>query len=93
MIFLANVVGWAFTLYSFAIFGRIILSWVPLRSGTFAYRLYSILYDATEPYLRVFRRYLPVVRVGNAALDLSPLVGLVVLVVVRTIVVALILNL
>lgn len=93
MIFLADVVGWAFTLYSFAIFARIILSWVPLRSGTFAYRLYSILYDATEPYLRVFRRYLPVVRLGNAALDLSPLVGLVVLVVVRTIVVALILNL
>ena len=93
MIFLANVVGWAFTLYSFAIFGRIILSWVPLRSGTFAYRLYSILYDATEPYLRVFRRYLPVVRLGNAALDLSPLVGLVVLVVVRTIVVTLILRL
>ena len=79
MIFLADVVGWAFTLYSLAIFGRIILSWVPLRSGTFAYRLYSILYDATEPYLRVFRRYLPVVRLGNAALDLSPLVGLVVL--------------
>jgi len=93
MTFLANVVGWAFTLYSLAIFARIILSWVPLHSGTFAYRLYSILYDATEPYLRVFRRYLPVVRLGNAALDLSPLVGLVVLVVVRTIVVAVILNL
>ncbi|HUK77527.1 MAG TPA: YggT family protein [Thermoleophilia bacterium] len=93
MIFLADVVGWAFTLYSLAIFARIILSWVPLRSGTFAYRLYSILYDATEPYLRVFRRYLPLVRLGNAALDLSPLVGLVVLVVVRSIVIAVILNL
>ena len=93
MIFLADVVGWAFTLYSLAIFGRLLLSWVPLRSGTFAYRLYSILYDATEPYLRVFRRYLPLVRLGNAALDLSPLVGLVVLVVVRSIVIAVILNL
>jgi len=93
VIFLADVVGWAFTLYSLAIFARIILSWVPLRSGTFAYRLYSILYDATEPYLRVFRRYLPLVRLGNAALDLSPLVGLVVLVVVRSIVIAVILNL
>ena len=40
-----------------AIFARILLSWVPLRSGTLAYRLYSILYDATEPYLRFFRRY------------------------------------
>ena len=56
---------------------------MPLRSGTFAYRLYSILYDVTEPYLRIFRRYIPLVRFGNAALDLSPLVGLVVLFIVR----------
>ncbi len=93
MIFLARVVGLAFELYWLAIFGRILLSWLPLRSGTFAYRVYSILYDATEPYLRLFRRYLPLVRLGNAALDLSPLVGLVVLVIVRTIVVSLIVRL
>jgi len=93
MIFLANIVGLAIWLYSLAIFGRILLSWVPLRSGTFAYRLYSVLYDATEPYLRVFRRYLPLVRFGNAALDLSPLVGLVVLIVIRVIVVDLIVRL
>lgn len=93
MIFLANAVGLAFWLYWLAIFGRILLSWVPLRSGTFAYRLYSILYDATEPYLRLFRRYLPTVRFGNAALDLSPLVGLVVLLIVREIVVNVIVRL
>jgi YggT family protein len=93
MIFLARVVSLAFELYWLAIFGRILLSWLPLRSGTFAYRVYSILYDATEPYLRLFRRYLPLVRLGNAALDLSPLVGLVVLVIVRTIVVSLIVRL
>ena len=66
---------------------------MPLRSGTFVYRLYSVLYDATEPYLRLFRRYLPPVRLGNAALDLSPMVGLVVLIVVRVIVVDLIVRL
>ena len=93
MIFLARVVNLAFEIYWLAIFGRILLSWVPLRSGTFAYRLYSILYDATEPYLRLFRRYLPTIRFGNAALDLSPLVGLVVLVIVGEIVVRVILNL
>ncbi len=93
MIFLANIVGLAIWLYSLAIFGRILLSWVPLRSGTFVYRLYSVLYDATEPYLRLFRRYLPPVRLGNAALDLSPMVGLVVLIVVRVIVVDLIVRL
>jgi len=93
VIFLARVVNLAFEIYWLAIFGRILLSWVPLRSGTFAYRLYSILYDATEPYLRLFRRYLPTIRFGNAALDLSPLVGLVVLVIVGEIVVRVILNL
>ena len=65
MIFLARVVNLAFEIYWLAIFGRILLSWVPLRSGTFAYRLYSILYDATEPYLRLFRRYLPTIRFGK----------------------------
>ncbi len=69
--------------YSLAILARLLLSWVPLRSGTFAYRLYSILYDVTEPYLRIFRRYIPFVRFGNAALDLSPVVGLVVLFIVQ----------
>jgi len=80
------VVGTALTIYTFAIFLRIILSWVPLRSGTASYRFYSFLYDVTEPYLRLFRRYLPLVRFGNAALDLSPIVGLVVLFIVQEIV-------
>ena len=93
MSFVADVVRLAFELYWLAIFGRIVLSWVPLRSGTFAYRVYSILYDATEPYLRIFRRYLPTIRFGNAALDLSPLVGLVVLVVVGEILVSVIARL
>jgi len=86
MTFILAVVETALTAYSFAILLRIILSWVPLRSGTASYRLYSILYDVTEPYLRLFRRFLPLVRLGNAALDLSPVVGLVVLVIVQQIV-------
>jgi YggT family protein len=80
------VVSTALTVYSFAIFVRILLSWVPLRSGTTSYRLYSFLYDVTEPYLRVFRRYLPLVRFGNAALDLSPIVGLAVLFIAQQII-------
>jgi len=83
VIFIADVVGFALSIYSFAILARLLLSWVPLRSGTFAYRLYSILYDVTEPYLRIFRRYIPFVRFGNAALDLSPVVGLIVLFIVQ----------
>ena len=93
MNFLISVVRLAFELYWLALIGRIVLSWVPLRSGTFLYRVCSILYDATEPYLRLFRRYLPTVRFGNAALDLSPLVGLVVLVIVERIVITVLVRL
>ena len=53
MILLQDIVIKALQIYSLAIFGRILLSWVPLRSGTLPYRLYSILYDVTEPYLQM----------------------------------------
>jgi YggT family protein len=86
MSFLVRIVEDALMLYTFAIFVRIILSWVPLRSGTLPYRLYTVLYDLTEPYLRLFRRFVPTARFGGAALDLSPLAGLVVLYIVQLLV-------
>lgn len=67
--------------YGAAIVVRTLLSWTPLRSGTASYRVYSYLHDATEPYLRLFRRVLPPVRVGDVAIDLSSAVGLAVLLV------------
>jgi YggT family protein len=79
----------ALTVYIFIIVGRFLLSWVPLRSGTLAYRVYSVLYDASEPYLRIFRRFLPLVRFGDAALDLSPMAGLAVLILASLVVGAL----
>jgi YggT family protein len=79
----------AISIYIFMMFGRFLLSWVPLRSGTLIHRVYSVLYAATEPYLRLFRPWLPVVRLGGAAIDLSPLAGLAVLILVSRIVAAL----
>jgi YggT family protein len=84
---ITGLLSLAINIYIFLIIGRALLSWVPLRSGTAAYTIYSWLYDVTEPYLGVIRRILPPVRVGNAALDLSPIVGLIVLVVVQRLIV------
>ncbi|MGD0997302.1 MAG: YggT family protein [Thermoleophilia bacterium] len=86
MILLLGIVETALSFYALAILARILLSWLPLRSGTFSYRLYAILYDVTEPYLQIFRRFLPLIRLGNAALDLSPVVGLAVLFIVQRLV-------
>ena len=46
----------------------------------------NFLRDVCDPYLRVFRRFIPAL----GAIDLSPLVAIIVLYVVRTIVVSLI---
>ena len=46
--------------------------------------------DVTDPYLNLFRRILPPVRMGPGALDLSPIVATFVLIIVSSIVVGLI---
>ena len=38
--------------------------------------------DVVDPYLNLFRRLLPMARIGPAALDLSPMIGTFVLIVV-----------
>ncbi|MEW9667330.1 YggT family protein [Ammoniphilus sp. 3BR4] len=55
-------------LYYFALIGRILLSWLPqLQENRFAQFLYNI----TEPYLAVFRRFIPPL----GMIDLSPIVA------------------
>ncbi len=89
VVLIVGLIETALALYIFAIVGRFLLSWLPLRSGTLTYRIYSVLYDASEPYLRIFRPFLPLVRFGNAALDLSPLAGLAILLLALMVVAAL----
>ncbi len=40
---------------------------------------FNFLYDATEPFLRLFRRLLPSVSLGGMGLDLSPILAFIVL--------------
>ncbi len=46
--------------------------------------------ETTDPYLNLFRRFLPPIGGGGFALDLSPILGIILLFVVRAIVVGLI---
>jgi YggT family protein len=69
----------AITVYAWLIIARAILSWVPVRPGGAVYRVNRVLVDVTEPYLGLFRRFLPVARIGGAGFDWSPIVALLVL--------------
>jgi YggT family protein len=61
-------------LYSWLIFARIIMSWVRVQPGTPVASIYAVIFNLTEPVLGPLRRAIPPVRMGMAALDLSPLI-------------------
>ena len=46
--------------------------------------------ETTDPYLNLFRRFLPPVGGGGFAIDLSPMIGIIVLFVLQAVVVGLI---
>ena len=68
--------------YSLFILARIVLSWFPARPDSPVFLIKGALHTLTEPYLGVFRRRLPVARIGSVGLDLSALLGLVILFIV-----------
>lgn len=63
-------------LYVLILFGRIILSFFDVPSDHAVGRLRTLLAAMTDPVLIPLRRVIPPVRMGPAALDLSPLVVL-----------------
>jgi YggT family protein len=87
---LIRAVDIAFQVYSWLIIVRVVLSWV--RHNPY-HPLIRFIYDVTEPYLRIFRRFIPPV----GMIDLSPIVAFLVLGVLQVLVhralVALLVNL
>lgn len=66
-------------IYSWFIVGRAVLCWFPARPGSAVFPIQRVLFVVTEPYLRLFRRLLPMARISSIGLDLSALVGLIIL--------------
>ncbi len=88
---IASYVDALFLVYIVLIFLNVLSSWIPrmpyyrwLRAGV------GFVAETTNPYLNLFRRFIPPLGGGGFALDLSPILGIIVLFVVRGLVVALI---
>jgi uncharacterized protein YggT (Ycf19 family) len=87
----AHYVSTLVLVYSILIFIRILLTWAPrVPYNRFLAAAIAFVTDVVDPYLNLFRRFLPPVRIGPGSLDLSPIVGLVVLQLVGGLVVGLI---
>ena len=77
--------------YLILIFIRIIMSWIPrMPYNRYLAAVLNFVSDVTDPYLNLFRRFIPPVRLGPGALDLSPIIATFVLLIVGGIVVNLI---
>ena len=84
---IADYVSTLVLVYLVLIFVRIILSWIPrIPYNRFLNGVLKFVTDVTDPYLNIFRRILPTVRIGPGALDLSPIVATFALIIVGTIV-------
>ena len=87
----ADYVAVLVVVYTILIFVTILLSWIPrVPYNVWSDRVLKWLREVTDPYLNLFRRFIPPVRLGPGALDLSPIVAVVVLQIVGSIVVGLI---
>ena len=52
------------TLYGIVLIAYILMSWVRLPYSLTLDRIQRFLHDVSEPYLRLFRRVLPLVKLG-----------------------------
>jgi YggT family protein len=83
----ADYVNTLVIVYLVLIFIRILTSWIPrMPYNRFLAAFLQFVNDVTDPYLNLFRRFIPMVRLGPGALDLSPIVATIVLILVGSLV-------
>lgn len=88
---IANYVSAIFIVYIALIFANIVISFVPrMPYRPWLRSVLDFITDTTNPYLNVFRRFLRPIGGGGFAIDLSPMIGIIVLFVAQAIVVGLI---
>ena len=77
--------------YVILIFIRIIMSWLPrVPYNRVLDVVLTFVRDVVDPYLNIVRSFVPMARIGPAALDLSPMIGTIVLILVGNVVAGLI---
>ena len=87
----ADYVSAVFIVYIVLIFLNILISYVPRMPYNPTLRsVLDFITDTTNPYLNFFRRFLPPLGGGGFAIDLSPMIGIIILFFARAVAVGLI---
>ena len=84
----AGYVNALFLVYIILIFIRVLLSWIPrMPYHRWLAAIVEFVHQVTDPYLNVFRRFLPPLGGGGMAIDISPIIAIIVLLVAQAVVV------
>jgi YggT family protein len=91
--FLQNVILQLLSFFKIALFLRIIIDYIRMfarswRPNTFLLAIFEVIFSVTEPPMRFVRRFVPPLRSGGVALDLSFIVLLIAVNLLQSIVVA-----
>ena len=87
----ADFVSALFLVYIVLIFVNVLISWVPrMPYNRWLRAVLDFVTETTNPYLNLFRRILPPIGGGGFALDLSPIIGVIVLFILQGLIVGLI---
>lgn len=88
---IADYVNAIFLVYIILIFINVLLSWFPrIPYNRVLYAVIDFVHQTTNPYLNLFRRFLPPLGGGSFRIDLSPILGVIVLFILQAVVVGLI---
>ena len=87
----AEFVNAIFLVYFILIFIRILLSWIP-RMPYYPWLRATVdfIHQVVDPYLNIFRRVIPPLGGGGMAIDISPILAIIILTIVGRVVVSLI---
>lgn len=77
--FFIELVIFFFRVYIGIICIRVIISWFRINPGGFWIRAYKFLVDITEPFLIIFRKIVPLVKIRRFYIDLSYIVAIIII--------------
>ena len=75
----ADYLSTLITVFIVLVIVRILMSWFRLPYNRWLNGFLEFVTSVVDPYLNLFRRFLPLVRIGPGALDISPIVAILVL--------------
>lgn len=76
---LYRLISTAFDVYIWLIIIRALLSWIAVPKSKALRSLFEFVYEVTEPFLKLIRRFVPPLGSAGVAIDFSPFIAILLL--------------